>query len=268
MDDDVLEQVRRSIPGLSAAEKKVAERLLVDPSVVIDLAINDLAKLCSTSISTVARFAQSLGFSGYRELRVAVARSLTLQQAQQVRFGLETTSISCDDSTAQVAAKLAAREIDAIETAARTLDVAALDRVAEAVADARCVDVFGQGGSSLVAQDLQFKLARIGCVASHSADPHMALTMAALRGPRDVAIGVSHTGETIETIRVLEAARAAGALTVAITSAAGAPVATVADVVLITHARDSSFRGAAMSSRIALLALVDVLFVRVAQRRG
>ncbi|MBY6060239.1 MurR/RpiR family transcriptional regulator [Microbacterium esteraromaticum] len=268
MDDDVLEKVRRSISGLSTAEAKVAERLLADPAVVMDLAINDLAALCETSISTVARFAQSLGFSGYRELRVAVARSLTLQQAQRERFRLDTTAICEDDGPAQIAAKLAAREISAIETTARTLDVVALDRVAAAVADARRIDLFGQGASSLIAQDLQGKLTRIGCMVSHSADPHTALTAAALRGPSDVVIGFSHTGETAETRQALEAARAAGALTVAVTGVVESSVAAAADVVLLTHAQESSFRGAAMSSRIAQLALVDVLFVRVVQHRG
>ena len=78
MDDDVLALVRRSVPRLSAAEARVAETILGDPTLVVDLAINDLAQLCHTSLSTVARFAQSLGFSGYRELRVAVARTVTL----------------------------------------------------------------------------------------------------------------------------------------------------------------------------------------------
>lgn len=87
----------------------MAETILADPTLVIDLAITDLAKLCQTSLSTVARFAQSLGFSGYRELRVAVARTVTLEQAQQARFSLDTTAIDPGDEPAAIAAKLAAQ---------------------------------------------------------------------------------------------------------------------------------------------------------------
>ena len=83
-----------------------------------------------------------------------------------------------------------------------------------------------------------------------------------------MAIAFSHGGETTETLRALEVARDAGALAVAVTSAADSPVALAADVVLLTHAHESPFRMAAMSSRIAQLALVDVLFVRVVQHRG
>ncbi len=259
MDDDVLARVRRSLPKVSAAEARVAETILGDPTLVVDLPINDLAQLCHTSLSTVARYAQSLGYSGYRELRVAVARAVTLEQAQQARFGLDTTAI---------AAKLAAQEIDAIEKTALALDAVALDRVARAVVDARHIDLFGQAASSLTAQDLLLKLSRIGCSVSHSSDPHLAVTTASLRTADDVAIAFSHGGETAETLRALEVARDAGALAVAVTSAPDSPLALAADVVLLTHAHESPFRMAAMSSRIAQLALVDVLFVRVVQHRG
>ena len=268
MDADVLALVRRSLPKLSAAEARVADTILGDPTLVVDLAINDLAKLCRTSLSTVARFAQTLGYSGYRELRVAVARTVTLAQAQQARFGLDSTTIDPEDEPAAIAAKLAAMEIDAIEKTARGIDAESLDRVARAVVAARHIDLFGQAASSLTAQDLQLKLSRIGCSVSHSPDPHLAVTTASLRTAEDVAIGFSHSGETLETVRAIEVARDAGALAVAVTSVADSSLALAADVVLLTHAHESPFRMAAMSSRIAALALVDVLFVRVVQHRG
>ncbi|MFB4353169.1 MurR/RpiR family transcriptional regulator [Microbacterium sp. LS_15] len=268
MDADVLALVRRSVPRLSAAEARVAETILGDPTLVVDLAINDLARLCSTSLSTVARFAQSLGFSGYRELRVAVARTVTLAQAQQARFGLDTTAIDRDDEPAAIAAKLAAQEIDAIEKTARGLDAVALDRAARAVVDARHIEILGQASSSLTAQDLQQKLSRIGCSAAHSSDPHLSLTAASIRTVDDVVVAISHGGETQEVVRGVEVARDAGALTVAITSVSDSALALAADVVLLTYAQESPFRMAAMSSRIAQLALVDILFVRVVQHRG
>lgn len=268
MDGDVLTRVRRSLAQASAAEARVAETILGDPTRVVALAINDLAQICHTSLSTVARYAQSLGYSGYRELRVEVARAITLVQAQQARFGLDTMTIDQEDGPAAIAAKLAAQEIDAIEKTALALDAVALDRVAHALIEARQIDLFGQAASSLTAQDLQLKLSRIGCSVSHSPDPHLSVTMAALRGADDVAIAFSHGGETAETLRALEVARDAGALAVAVTSVNDSPLALGADVVLLTQAQESPFRMAAMSSRIAQLALVDVLFVRAVQLRG
>ena len=268
MDADVLAVVRGALPRLSAAEARVAERVLTDPTLVVDLAITDLAQLCRTSLSTVARFSQTLGFSGYRELRVAFAGAVARAQAEQERFGFEDAVIDPGDPVEAVAAKLAASEIGAIEHTVAGLDFAALDRVAVAIAGARQVHLFGQGASSLTAQDMQLKLARIGCVAVHSPDPHIAITGASLLGAEDVALAVSHEGATAETIRAAEVARAAGAFTVALTNAPGSPITAVAEVVLGTRAKESPLRMAAMSSRIAQLAVLDLLFVRVVQHRG
>ena len=256
------------MPRLSAAEARVAEVILGDPTLVVDLAINDLARVCRTSLSTVARFAQTLGYSGYRELRVEFARAVTRAQAQQERFGLDDAVISPEDTAEAVVAKIAAQEVSAIEQTALSLDFAVLDRVASAIAGAAHTELFGHGASSLTAQDLRLKLARIGCHAGHVSDPHIAVAEASLLTHRDVAVGISHSGETVETIRAIEIAKASGALTVGLTNTPDATLARTADLSLYTRAKESPLRIAAMSSRIAQLAVCDVLFVRVVQMRG
>jgi DNA-binding MurR/RpiR family transcriptional regulator len=81
-----------------------------------------------------------------------------------------------------------------------------------------------------------------------------------------VAIGISHTGTTQDTITSLAEARRNRAVTVAITNFPGSQIAAVADHVLTTAARETTFRSGAMASRIAALTIVDCLFVAVAQR--
>ncbi|WP_136709495.1 MurR/RpiR family transcriptional regulator [Agromyces sp. H66] len=264
---DVLSNVRQALPRLSSSEARVAEAIIADPSIVVDFTITELAQRCGTSLSTVARFCQTLGYSGYREFRMEVASAISREAAERDRFGLADSDISPDDSAAEVVAKIAFHEVLAIEQTAQGLDVEVLDRVVDAIAAAGHVDLYGFGASGLTAQDLQQKLARIGISAFCSIDVHVALVSAALRKPGDVAIGVSHSGLTSETIHALSVAREAGALTVALTNSSESPITEVADAVLTTQARESTYRMGAMSSRIAQLALVDFLFVRVAQRR-
>jgi DNA-binding MurR/RpiR family transcriptional regulator len=264
---DVLSIVRRTLPRLSSSEARVAQAIIADPSIVVDLTITDLARRCGTSLSTVARFCQTLGYTGYREFRMEVASAISREAAERGRFGLADSDISPDDSAAEVVAKIAFHEVLAIEQTAQELDVEVLDRVVDAIVAAGHVDLYGFGASGLTAQDLQQKLSRIGISASCSVDVHLALVSAALRKAGDVAIGVSHSGLTTETIQALTVARDAGATTVALTNSPDSPVTEVADAVLTTQARESTYRMGAMSSRIAQLALVDFLFVRVAQRR-
>ena len=267
MTRDVLSTVRQTLPRLSSSEARVAQAIIADPSIVVDLTITDLAQRCGTSLSTVARFCQTLGFSGYREFRMEVASAISREATERDRFGLADSDINPDDSAAEVVAKIAFHEVLAIEQTAQGLDVEVLDRVVDAIAGAGHVDLYGFGASGLTAQDLQQKLARIGISASCSVDVHLALVSAALRKPGDVAVGVSHSGLTTETIQALTVAREAGATTVAVTNSPDSPITEVADAVLTTQARESTYRMGAMSSRIAQLAVVDFLFVRVAQRR-
>jgi DNA-binding MurR/RpiR family transcriptional regulator len=71
---------------------------------------------------------------------------------------------------------------------------------------------------------------------------------------------------TADTVGSLAEARANEATTVAITNFPGSAIARVADYVLTTAARETTFRSGAMASRIAALTVVDCLFVAVAQR--
>ena len=61
-------------------------------------------------------------------------------------------------------------------------------------------------------------------------------------------------------------ARQQGATTIAVTNFERSAITGVSDVVLLTAARETTFRSGAMSSRIAQLALVDCMFAGVAQR--
>ncbi|WP_040167912.1 MurR/RpiR family transcriptional regulator [Microbacterium gorillae] len=263
---DVLGRVRDAVPDLSAAENRVAQFIIREPQHVVELTITDLATATGVSQATIARFAQGLGYTGYREFRLALAGATSREEAARARFALSESEIDDADPAREVATKIAYQESMAIEQTARELDLDAVDRVAAAVVAADRIEVFGVGASALTAQDLQQKLVRIGLRASFSLDGHLALTSAALMGERSVAIAVSHTGETDETIRPFEIAAAAGSALVAVTNVPTSSLARVADEVLLTRARESPYRTGAMSSRIAQLTLVDILFVRVAQR--
>ncbi len=80
-----------------------------------------------------------------------------------------------------------------------------------------------------------------------------------------MALGVSHSGDTTETVEYLAAAHRRKATTIAITNHAGSRVAKHADIVLLTAARETRFRSGAMGRRIAQSLVIDCLFIGVAQ---
>lgn len=266
MTDDMMRELSATLPGLRPSERKIGEYVLADPTAALDLTITELAERCRTSVATVVRFCRSIGFSGYSEFRLALASSVGREQVTRGRFGFADSAITESDDAAAVVAKIAFHEAQAIEATANSIDLAALDQVADAIVAAPRIDLYGAASSALAAVDLQQKLHRLGLVSYAWSDIHLALTGAAVLTPGCVAIGFSHSGLTMEVAESLAGAKARGATTVLITNFPGSPIARDADHVLTTSATETRYRPGAMSSRIAQLAVIDFLFVRVAQR--
>jgi DNA-binding MurR/RpiR family transcriptional regulator len=266
---DLLPRLRGVAPSLAASERRVADCILANPGRSARLTISELATAAQTSETTVLRLCRNLGVRGYRDLRVALAaeHGRAAGRSEGDHDGGIGSDIGRSDSLDDVVRKIMHADAAAVTETARILDRKSLDAVVSAVVGARRVDVFGVGASAFVAMDLQQKLHRIGVISFSWPDQHAALTATALLRPGDVAIGVSHTGATRDTVEIVQQARASGATTVAITAAPRSPLAAAVDLRLITASRETTFRSGAMASRIAALSVVDVLFVAVAQRR-
>ncbi|GAA3631113.1 MurR/RpiR family transcriptional regulator [Microlunatus ginsengisoli] len=261
----VLVRVRGAMPNLRPAEQRVAEAVLADPAGVSESSITTVARRCQTSETTVLRFCRAIGLGGYPELRIALARAAQWEESDHSAGAPVTGQISATDSLGDIVAKITHADARAIEETAAAVDLEALQQAVDALVGAGRVDIYGIGASALVGADLHQKLHRIGMVSFAWSDPHLALTAAAVLRPGDVAVGISHTGTTIDTVDALRVARARGATTIAITNFEGAPMVAEADLTLLTAARETTFRSGAMSSRIAQLALIDCLFAGVAQ---
>jgi DNA-binding MurR/RpiR family transcriptional regulator len=263
--DGVVLHVASVLPSLAPSEQRVGKVILSLPASAAHLTISELATMAETSETTVVRFVRSLGFSSYPELRIALAKEAG--RATVTPVPRLSPDISPDDDLATVVAKVAAADAQAVAATLANLDIGILQQAVEAVAGARRVDIYGAAASAIVASDLQQKLHRIGLVAFAWSDPHLALPSAANLVAGDVAVAVSHSGTTVETVEALAEAKDAGATTVAITNYPRSPVASAASLLLQTTVSETAFRSGAMASRTAELAVVDCLFVGVAQRR-
>lgn len=263
---DILVRIRGALPSLAPSERRVAEAVLADPAQAAMLSISALGSRAQTSVATVMRFSRAIGLGNYPQLRLALAGAAAREDALGGDRPRVSADISVSDSLDQVVQKIVYNEARALEETGARLDVETLGQAVEAVAQARRVDVFGVGASAFVGQDLHQKLHRIGRTAFIWTDAHAALTATALLGPGDVAIAISHSGETLDTVEPLQAAAERGATTIALTNFGGSPLADSADLVLTTCVRETPFRSGATVSRIAQLAVVDCLFVGVAQR--
>ncbi|MEV0838423.1 MurR/RpiR family transcriptional regulator [Actinocatenispora sera] len=253
------------LPALSPAEQRVARLVIADPAAAARQTITELASAAGTSEATVIRFCRSVGMSGYPQLRIRLAAEAA-RRVEPPDARVVGGDIPPGADMAQIIATISFNDARAVEETAEQLDVAACEQAVAVLSAAGRVDVFGVGASGSVAADFQQKLHRIGRTAFYWPDTHTALTSAALLGKGDVALGISHTGTTTDCVDVLDQARRQGATTIALTNYPRSPIAEVADVVLTTAARETTYRSGAMASRLAQLTVVDCLFVGVAAK--
>lgn len=261
----MLTTVRSMLPHLQPAEQRVAKYLLAQPEEFSRSSISDVARQARTSTTTVVRFYKRIGYDAFREFRYDLTQESFRERMFAREFPAEAQDISPADTLSQVVAKVARDETLSISDTAKSLHPEELARAVSLASRAPRIDIFGVGASSVVSRDLQQKLSRIGRTAIDWPDAHTAWTAAAVLGEGSVAIAISHSGATSDTVEFLRLARKSGAASIAITNLADSPLAAEATVVLRTAARETDFRSGALGSRIAQLMVVDCLFIGIVQ---
>ncbi|WP_061295775.1 MurR/RpiR family transcriptional regulator [Herbidospora cretacea] len=263
---NLVASVRAVLPSLTPSVRSIARLILDDPAMVARSTITELSATSGASQATIVRTARALGFSGYSELRLALAAVSAQTQSQQGADRLVPGGLAPSDPLADVIAKVTRAESDAIADTAAQLTPEQLGRVVDVLTTARRVSMLGVGASGLVAADMAQKLMRIGLAGHPFTDVHLALTAAALATSDDVWVAVSCTGETADVVEPVRTARAAGAVVVAITNNPRSTLAGLGHHVLVSAGRETEFRPGALASRISQLLIVDCIFVAVAQR--
>lgn len=126
---------------------------------------------------------------------------------------------------------------------------------------ARTINLFGIGQSQLVCRDFEAKLMRINKQCHAYGDWHNQLLSAKNMSERDLAVAISYSGMTRETVECARAARETGACVIAMTRAQlDSPLARQADYVLNVSASEPLLRSGAMASRMSQLVVIDMLY--------
>ncbi|MEU1270728.1 MurR/RpiR family transcriptional regulator [Streptomyces sp. NPDC005799] len=262
---DVTTLIRTELPRLAGSLRKVGELILEDPAAVTHCSAAELGRRTGTSQATVTRFCRAIGLDSYQHLLIELAQERGRGEVSAWGSTEIDTDISPEDSLERVVQVVGSADLRAIQQTIDRIDLDALERAAQALARARRIDVYGVGGSGAVAQETETRLFRIGCQVRGWTEVHGAATSAALLTPADVAIGISHSGATRETLEPLEMARERGATTIAITTDPRSPLARAADIRLISATSETSFRTGSIGGRHSVLMIVDCLYVRVGQ---
>jgi DNA-binding MurR/RpiR family transcriptional regulator len=257
----LLEHIANVSENLRKSERKVATLVLENPNYVVDSTMAAVADAAEVSEPTVMRFTTSLGFSGFQQFKIQLARTLALGLPATLSF------VSEGDTNADISQKIFDQTISSLDRTRRSLDIEQISKAAEAILHARSVLFAGLGASGIVAHDAQQKAVLFGVPCSAPEDVHQQFMEASMASPDTVVVVISNVGRTKSILDVAKAARSNGATVIAI-SRGESPITAECDIPLIVKTFEDTDQYTPTVSRLAHLVVIDILATVVSIRRG
>jgi DNA-binding MurR/RpiR family transcriptional regulator len=245
-------------PTLGAAQQRIADFIVQHPHDVVHMSVSEVAERTDASEGSVVGLCKNVGASGFQQLKIVLAQEI-VQPVQLIHEDLEP-----GDKAARVMAKIFHSDVQTLLDTQATLSAAALEKAVKLIRGAKRIEIYGIGSAATIAEDAHYRMLRIGLNAKAVVDSHVQAISASLTGPEVAVLTISHSGSTHETVTATRLARQAGAKTIVITNFGKSPIQAFSDVLLLTMARETNFRTEAMTSRLAQLAIIDVLIACLA----
>jgi len=247
-----LSRLRAEQPHLTPALKRLAGVVLASPQGVIYQSVTELAESAGVGEASVIRLCRDLGFKGFQDFKLALAADVALTP----------TAPPTHTNTLQRVTDAALRAVS--ETSAMLAGT--LEPALELLATTRTLLVYGAAASGVTAQDYGYKFVRLGYNVTVHTDAHLAAMTAATLPETAVVLALTRSGSTLDTVRVLELARARGLTTLLVTERAKSPATALADTVLTTASSESPLTGGSIASKMGQLLVLDALFTELLER--
>jgi RpiR family carbohydrate utilization transcriptional regulator len=257
----VLAKIKSARDGLRKSEQKVADVVIADPEESVQSSIQAIATRAAVSEPTVIRFCRALDCVGFQQFKLKLAQDL----ARRGTFFYQ--DVTADDTSKQLANKLLDGAIASLVQIRNQINEAALDEAIAMYESCNRVELYGSGGSAVVAEDAQLKFFRLGKPAIAYSDPHIQHAAAALLDKDALVIAISHSGRSSDILKTVEIARQAQAKVISVT-ATRSPLAQSSDVALTVDVNEDSDIFSPVKSRLGQMVMLDVLAVGVAVRGG
>ena len=257
--EDIFSTLIRSYNNLTKSETKVADYILRHKQQVHLQSISELAVASDVSEATISRFCHSVGCHSFNEFKLAVVQSISSSDAPNAGTDLYSTVLPTD-SIEQKCRKLCNVSIDALQQTLKEMDIAKIDEAVELLSKAHSVFCFGQGNSSIVAEDAWGRFTCVTPKFHYIANANLQADTARVLGKGDVVLYFSFSGSVRELMEVAHILKKNGTKLILVTRFPNSPGAAVADLVLICGANEAPQQQGSIAAKISQLFIVDVLF--------
>lgn len=258
---NIIDLLNQRYNALTKSEKRIANFIYDNSFDVQYMSITTLAESCSVADATIFRFCKSLGFNGYNELKLSLAKSFVpkgqqAEDSEPVTYGQVTQK----DSFPDLCRKLYNTEVSAMEQTMELLDERSIRTAVDIMSKAKRVYCFGQGGSLIIAMEAWARFLSISPNFFYVEDAHLQATAASLLGPDDAVLFFSYSGATRDLQDVLPTAHANGAKIILVTHFENSPAAAHADVMLLCGSNEGPLQVGSVAVKVAQLYIIDVLY--------
>ncbi len=255
----LINNIQAQYPRFSKGQKLIAKYILENYDKVAFMTACKLGDTVGVSESTVVRFANVLGYSGYPKLQAALQELIKnkLTTVQRVEMAKDYN----DDST--ILNKVLKSDIDNIKTTMDEIDIKAFEESANKLLKAKKIYVIGMRSSFVISQYLGFYLNIIhDNVQIIRMDMGDAFEQIVRVGKDDVVLAISFPRYSKKSYQVVSYAKEKGAHIISLTDSVFAPVASIADNVLLVKSNMASF----VDSLVPVLSVANALIISVGMK--
>ena len=255
----LISDIQTQYTRLSKGQKLIAQYILNNYDKVAFMTACKLGETVGVSESTVVRFANALGYSGYPKLQAALQELIKnkLTTVQRVEMANDYS----DENT--ILNKILKGDMDNIRETLEEIDGEAFQEATARLLKARKIYILGMRTSFVVAQYLGFYLGIIlDNVHTVRMDMGDAFEQIVRIGEGDVVIAFSFPRYSKKSFQLVKYAKEKGAHVISITDSLFAPIASVSDNTLIVKSNMASF----VDSLVPAMSVANALAVSVGMK--
>lgn len=264
MADTIVHRIRAGYGDMRKSEQKAADYILDHLEETRELPLDQLAKRARVSQPTVLRMVRALGFGGYRDFRYQLVSELArnLSEADLTTRPLYGYTLRPGERLEDIPGNMVAMAERMLEETLKNFSIRTYKKIVEVLRGARLIDIYSVENSEVTAQDFLAKLLYLGFSCRHFSDHYYQRISAGSLTDQDVAVGISYSGSSRDTVDVMRTAKKAGATTIVLTNFKDSPISRYADYLICTS-QEQLFYGDSIFSRTSQLLIVDMIYMGI-----
>lgn len=249
LEKSVMEIIKENYHKIFSAERKVVDVVIKNPAEVVNMNVSDLAKISGVSDATVVRMCHHIGYKGYYQFRITLARDLGRKHAPKVELPEETDDVK----------GLFQEYANTLLAIGQNIEQEVIWKCVDLIKGCRQAHLMAAGNTAPLAQYMGFRLGRLGVKSTYNIAPEYFMNHVNLAEEGDIIIAISQSGNSKSIVQGIELAKEKKLEVIAVTAYRYSPVAELADYVLLSSGPDENFDYYKNYAHLKETAVIDAL---------